>query len=101
MGWERIYHLVSWAPDDTNFIGKLRAIAQPPYTDWMESLLGNVFFTSLSTAYPASALLSKKATSLIPDASGSLLGSGPLQTPLLGVALFGWYLCGRSRGELR
>lgn len=59
------------------------------------------YSSSFSIVYPASALLSKKAASLIPDASGILLGSGPLQTQLLGVALFGWYLCGRNRGKLR
>lgn len=59
------------------------------------------YSSSFSTAYPASALLSQKAASFIPDASGSLLGTGPLQTPLLGVALFGWCLCGRNGGEPR
>lgn len=36
------------------------------------------FYLSPSTAYPASALLSQKAAAFIPDAPGSLLGSGPL-----------------------
>lgn len=78
MGWERIYHLVSWAPDGINFIGKLRAIAQLPYIGQSHSLEMCFLFLFLSIAYPASALLSKKAASLIPDASGRLLGSGPL-----------------------
>lgn len=61
-----------------------------------------VFYSSsFSIVYPAPALLSKKAASLIPDASGVLLGAGPLQTQLLGAALSGWHLCGRNRGELR
>ena len=101
MGWERIYHCVSWALGGINFIGKLRAIAHLPYTGQSHSLEMCFLFLFPSIAYTASALLSKKAASLIPDASSSLLGSGPLQTPLLGVALLGWYLCGRNRGELR
>lgn len=45
-GWERIYHLVSWAPDDNQFYREAENHCPTPIY-WTESLFRNVFFIPL------------------------------------------------------